>query len=96
MIDHAGKQRGETTIDCPLRIFVGREREIGQLTQALNQASTPAVKAAMAKRLRDATEALLSCAGYREDNFNCRLCREFSRLRNQTAALVAKAAGLAR
>lgn len=85
----------EAKIDCPLGIFAGHEREIGRLTEALNQATNPAAKAGMAGQLRDATAVLLSCAGYQEDNINCRLCREFSRLRNQTAALVARAAGLA-
>lgn len=89
------RPRGEAKIDCPLGIFAGHEREIGQLTEALNQAPNLAAKAEIAGRLRDATAVLLSCVGYQEDNINCRLCREFSRLRDQTAALVARAAGLA-
>jgi hypothetical protein len=89
------RPHGEAKIDCPLGIFADHEREIGRLTEALNLAPNPAAKAGMAGQLRDATAVLLSCAGYQEDNVNCRLCREFSRLRNQTAARVSRAAGLA-
>lgn len=87
--------RSAPKIDCPLGIFADHEREICRLNEALNQATNPAVKAGVAEQLRDATKLLLSCVGYQEDNINCRLCREFSRLRNQTAALVIAAAKLA-
>lgn len=86
------RARDAAKIDCPLGIFADHEQEIGRLTVALNQAANPAAKAGMARQLCDATTVLLSCVGYQEDNINCRLCREFSRLRNQTAALVARVA----
>lgn len=89
MIRHAG----QTKIDCPLGIFAAHEQKIGRLTEVLNQATNPTAKAGLAGQLRNATAVLLSCSCYLEDNINCRMCREFSRLRNQTAALVARVAG---
>jgi hypothetical protein len=86
---------GEAKIDCHLGIFAAHEQEIGRLTETLNRAATAPAKADGARQLQDATQVLLSCVGYQEDNASCRLCREFSRLRNQTAALITKAVGLA-
>ena len=49
----------------------------------------------LAGRLRDAVAMLLDCAAYDEATPDCRLCRQVSSLRDRTATLVQRAAGLA-
>ena len=83
-------------IDCPIDLFPSVERKIEDLTTAINRASTAAEKAGPASELRAQVSTLLDCEAYDEDNMNCRLCREFSELRDETAALVEQATRLAR
>ncbi len=83
-------------IVCPIDLFSRIERQVEETTAAINRASTPAEKAQRAGELRAAVSRLLECKAYDEDNLNCRLCREFSKLRDQTAAVVEQAARLAR
>lgn len=83
-----------TGIDCPIDLFGPMEREIGKITAAINQAPTPAGKGPLAADLRRAVGTLLACQAYDAGNGNCRMCRELSQLRDKTAALVERAAGL--
>lgn len=87
---------GSPSIVCPIDLFPMVEREIQDLTARLNRAPTVKEKAPLAKELRDAVSILLECKARDEKNVNCRLCREFSRLRDKTAAVVEQAARLAR
>ncbi len=64
---------------------------MSRLKQAINQATTNLEKARQAEALREATEVLLVCEHYDEQNVNCRLCRHFSTLRYQMTSLIAKA-----
>lgn len=84
------------SIVCPIDLFARIETEVEDLTAALNRAPTAAEKAPLARDLRDKVALLLECRAYDEGNVNCRLCREFSELRDKTAALVEQAAKLAR
>ena len=81
-------------IDCPIDLFGPTEREVERITAAINQAPTPAAKAPLAGDLRRVVGKLLACEAYDAVNANCRICREFSELRDKTAALVQRAAGL--
>jgi len=83
-------------IDCPIMLFAGVEREVKDITAALNRAPEVAEKARFARELRGAISTLLECNAYDGNNVNCRQCREFSKLRDKTAALVEQAAKLAR
>lgn len=89
---------GQSTlgIECPIGLFGQVEREIEELTAALNRAPVAVEKAPLAGELRAAVATLLDCKAHDEDNANCRLCREFSSLRDKTAAVVEQAARLAR
>ncbi len=87
---------GKVGIDCPIDLFAPTEREIEQITVSINQAQSPAAKALLASELRCTVGKLLSCTAYDVDNSNCRLCQEVSRLRDRTAVLVERAAGLVR
>ena len=85
----------EANIDCPLGIFSAHERVVRQLSEAINRAAAGPAKIKAATDLQERTLELLSCDG-EAGNVNCTLCREFSRLRNQMAALVIDASRLAR
>jgi hypothetical protein len=89
-----GNSRSE--IDCPIALFGRVEREVEDITAALNRAPGAVEKAPLARQLRGAISTLLDCKAYDANNANCRLCREFSQLRDKTAALVEQAAKLAR
>lgn len=82
-------------IDCPIGLFEEVQPKIEDITSAINQAPTATEKARWAGELRDAVGPLLDCKAYDENNLNCRLCREFSQLRDKTAAVVQQAARLA-
>lgn len=86
----------EPTVNCPIGLFAGVEREIADITTAINGAPSVKEKAPLAGELRAAVSVLLDCTAYDGDNINCRICRQFSELRNNTAALVEQAAGLVR
>ncbi|WP_310619231.1 hypothetical protein [Flexibacterium corallicola] len=88
-LDSSGAQ-----IDCPIGIFLGVERHVEQLTTALNQASKVEQKAQHAQQLTEALEPLLECQSYDHSNPNCSMCRQFSQLRQKTAAIVMQAARL--
>lgn len=79
--------REKSEIKCPLDVFDAQEENILRLTDAINKAPTITEKGDLANNLMEATEKLLTCPGQAE-NFNCKLCREFSRLRGNTAALI--------
>lgn len=83
-------------IDCPIGLFGQVEPQLADLTAAINRAANVLDKARLAGDLRDALAALLQCDAYDGDNADCRLCREFSQLRDKTAAVVQQAARLAR
>ncbi len=87
---------GRAGIDCPIDLFGPTKREIEEITASINQAQSPAAKAPLASELRRTVGKLLSCTAYDPDNANCRLCQEVSQLRDKTAALVERAAGLDR
>lgn len=82
-------------IVCPIALFGPVEREVRAITDAMNRASDLGEKAVLAGRLRDAVATLLDCAAYDEATPDCRLCRQVSSLRDRTATLVQRAAGLA-
>lgn len=83
-------------IECPIGLFGQVECEIEDITQAINRAPSAVEKASLAGALRAAVATLLDCNAYDENNTNCRLCREFSTLRDKTAAAIEQAARLAR
>jgi hypothetical protein len=78
-------------IDCPVDLYPRQEAEIERLTRSINQERTAAQKAPYAQSLLETVDILLDCEAYDEDNSDCRLCRNFSELRQKTAALVVKA-----
>lgn len=83
-------------IVCPIGLFGQIEREVEDITAAINRAPSAVEKAPLARKLRDAVAPLLDCKAYDGENANCGLCREFSALRDKTAAVVEQAARLAR
>lgn len=83
------------SIVCPIDLFDRIEREIEDLTAAVNRAPTAVEKATPAGELRRTVSVLLECKAYDDDNINCRLCRELSELRDKTARMVVEAAKLA-
>lgn len=83
-------------IDCPIGLFGQVEHEVAALTADINRATELGDKARLAGDLRAALAPLLDCGSYDRSNTNCRLCREFSGLRDKTAALIQQTARLAR
>ncbi len=83
-------------INCPIDLFDPTEREIKDITAAINRAARAQDKAPLASELRGVVAALLECKAYDENNVNCRLCQEFAELRDNTASLVEQAARLVR
>lgn len=81
-------------IVCPIDLFDDAEREIKQLSTALNHARSAGEKGRLAHQLSERVSALLDCEAYDSRNGNCRLCREISTLRGKTATLIEKAAAL--
>jgi hypothetical protein len=75
---------------CPIGRFENAEPEIRDITAQLNHARAVAEKAKFARALDAVVAPLLECHAYNGDNTNCRLCREFSQLRRQTASLIVK------
>ena len=86
----------QASIHCTIGLFPRQEEEINRLTQAINQARTAAEKAPWAQALIETVDVLLACEQYDEESLDCRLCRNFSKLRRKTAALVIKAERLSR
>ena len=86
------EKRGD--IRCRIGLFSRQETRVTQLTEAINRACTATEKAAAAEALTKEVDVLLECEEYDEGSADCRLCRGFSELRRQTAALVVKAGRL--
>ena len=84
----------QANIHCPIGLFQSQEEEIARLTQEINQARTAAEKAPRAQALIEAADVLLACKQYDEESLDCRLCRNFSKLRRKTASLIVKAGNL--
>lgn len=82
-------------IDCPIGLFGRVESDVETITAGINRASSATEKARLARDLRVTLATLIDCAAYDRNNTNCRLCREFSGLRDKTAALIEQAARLA-
>lgn len=78
------------TLVCPIGRFENAEPEIRDITAHINQARAAAEKADAARALEAAVTPLLECHAFNGDNANCRLCREFSTLRRQTASLIVR------
>jgi hypothetical protein len=92
-VNGSGRQK---SIRCPIDLFPKQEAKIERLTEAINRAPTAAEKAPLAQDLIDVVDVLLACEAYDEENVNCRLCQNFSKLRRKTATLILKARGLER
>lgn len=75
---------------CPIGRFENTEPEIRDLTARINHARAATEKADLARALDAAVTTLIECHAFNGDNSNCRLCREFSTLRRQTASLILK------
>jgi hypothetical protein len=90
-VNGSGRQK---SICCPIDLFPKKEAKIERLTEAINRAPTAAEKAPLAQDLIDVVDVLLACEAYDEENVNCRLCQNFSKLRRKTATLILKARGL--
>jgi hypothetical protein len=86
----------QKSIRCPIDLFSEQEAKIERLTEAINHAPTATEKAPLAQDLIEAVDVLLACEQYDEENVSCRLCRNFSKLRRKTAALIIKAGSLER
>jgi hypothetical protein len=84
----------QANIRCPIDLFPRQEVEVSRLTQAINQAPRAADKAPWAQAMIETVDVLLACEQYDEENLNCRLCRQFSQLRRETATVVVKAGRL--
>lgn len=83
-------------IECPIGLFGQVEPRVADISADINRAANVLDKARLAGDLRDALAPLLECDAYDRGNTNCRLCREFSELRDKTAALIQQTARLAR
>ncbi|WP_018390773.1 hypothetical protein [Ancylobacter sp. FA202] len=79
----------------PAGIFAPREAEMRRHTEALTPASGASARAGLARQLQSVAEALLGYAGQRLGNVNDRLCQHVSRLRENAAGLIRRAARLA-
>lgn len=77
-------------IRCPIGLFEQQEPKVEVLTKAINAGRTAAEKAPNARMLIDEVKVLLDCPSYDRANPNCRLCRNFSELRLNTANLIAR------
>ena len=81
-------------IRCHVGLFSRQDARVTASTEAINRASTAREKATAAESLREAVDVLLECHEYEEESVDCHLCRGFSELRRQMAALVVKAGRL--
>ncbi len=82
----------ELKLQCPIELFEQIEPKIRSLTALINSTHNLQDKAELARGLMEQTGKLLRCGSFDESNMNCRLCRQFSTLRQQTAALIVKLA----
>lgn len=81
---------GDTQLICPIGLFERIEPEIQTITARMNQVSAPLEKAEFARGLLAKVERLLECESSDDGNLNCRMCRDVSNLRRQTATLILK------
>ena len=86
---------GHPTLVCPISLFERIEPLIGDIASRMNQASAPHEKAESAREMMATVQRLLDCESFDGGNVNCRLCHEFSTLRQKTATLVIKMAAAA-
>ncbi len=82
----------ELQLKCPISLFEQVEPKILSLTALINGTRNLQDKAGFALSLMEKSEKLLQCDSFNEKNMNCRLCRQFSGLRQKTAALILKLA----
>lgn len=85
-------ERGQQR-QCPIGLFEEAEHKIRSLTTLINGSRNIQDKADLARSLMEQTEKLLQCESFDEGNMSCRLCRQFSALRQNTAVLILKLAG---
>jgi hypothetical protein len=88
-------KEGHPALVCPINLFERLEPQIADISSRINTAPTPHEKGQLANDLLGLTQQLLDCESSDSNNLNCRLCREFSALRQQTAKLVLKMSGAA-
>jgi hypothetical protein len=88
--------RGGPRIDCPIDLFADCEREIERLTAEINHAAAREEKGRLARELLRSVSRLVDCSVYDESNPSCRLCRDFSILRQKTAELINMTTALSR
>ncbi|MGB0087540.1 MAG: hypothetical protein WBP94_19460 [Rhodomicrobiaceae bacterium] len=84
--------QGHAQLNCPIGLFERIEPEIQTITARMNQAPAPGEKAEYARGLLAKVERLLECESFDDGNLNCRMCRDVSNLRRQTATLILKMA----
>lgn len=82
----------ELQLQCPIALFEQVEPKIRSLSALINSTRNLQDRAELAQALLEQCEKLLSCGSFDETNMNCRLCRQFSGLRQKTAGLILKAA----
>ncbi len=80
-------------LQCPINLFERIEPDIRSFTALINQTRDLRDKGDLARTLIERTQTLLDCESFDDGNMNCRLCRQFSSLRQKTAELVLKIAG---
>jgi len=90
------RPRSSPKIECPIDLFEGCESQIERLTAAINFATAPKEKGVLARELSASVKTLLDCKEFDLDDTNCRLCRDLSRLRHKTAAVIDMATALGR
>jgi hypothetical protein len=83
-----------SAIRCPIGLFPKQEADVIRLTRAINRAPTAAEKAPLAQKLLDVVSVLLACEEHDEGALDCRLCRQFSHLRQKAGTLIVRAGQL--
>lgn len=81
----------ESTIRC--HIFQAQEKDIQELTDAINKATASNSRMEKASELMKEVDVLLSCQDYDELSISCVSCRSIASLRRQTAELILKMHG---
>jgi hypothetical protein len=78
----------QPALHCPINLFPVQEVEVARLTQTINRTRTAAEKVTWAQALMNAVDVMLGCQAYDEQSPDCRLCRQFARVRRKTAQVV--------
>lgn len=89
-----GRVSSGPSIVCPIKLFDRIEGAIQDIAAAINDAPSAIEKAEAAGKMHGVVSVLLQCVAYDDGNPDCRLCREFSKLRDKTATLVEQTARL--